>query len=181
MVQRRRARDGAGDAGRRDRSRRRSLRLPRRARLLTPVSFAVESLPLFDEPSQFDRERLHSKLVALATEEIFIGASSWKYEGWIGQIYSRDRYLARGRFSERQFQAECLREYGATFPIVCGDFSFYQFPAESYWRRLFASASPAMKFAFKVPEEVTVKLFPTHPRYGTKANFIAGDAEAKSR
>jgi uncharacterized protein YecE (DUF72 family) len=129
----------------------------------------VESLPLFDEPEQFDRERLHSKLAALASQDIFIGTSSWKYEGWIGQIYSRDRYLARGRFSERRFQAECLREYAATFPIVCGDFSFYQFPAESYWQRLFASATPALKFAFKVPEEVTVKMFPTHPRYGTRA------------
>ena len=129
----------------------------------------MESLSLFEEPSEFDRERLHSKLAALASENIFIGTSSWKYEGWIGQIYSRDRYLSRGRFSERRFQAECLREYAATFPIVCGDFSFYQFPAESYWQRLFASASPGLRFAFKVPEEVTVKLYPTHPRYGTRA------------
>jgi uncharacterized protein YecE (DUF72 family) len=129
----------------------------------------VESLPLFDEPVQFDRERLHRKLAALATQNVFIGTSSWKYEGWIGQIYSRDLYLARGRFSERRFQAECLREYAATFPIVCGDFSFYQFPAESYWQRLFGSAPPALRFAFKVPEEFTVKLFPMHPRYGTRA------------
>ncbi len=129
----------------------------------------MESLPLFDEPPQFDRERLRRKLAGLAGQNIFIGTSSWKYEGWIGQIYSRDRYLARGRFSERRFQAECLREYAATFPIVCGDFSFYQFPAESYWQRLFGSAPPTLKYAFKVPEEVTVKLFPTHPRYGTRA------------
>ena len=76
----------------------------------------MDSLPLFDEPSEFDRARLHLKLSSLAAENIYIGASSWKYEGWLGQIYSRDRYLVRGRFSEKRFQAECLNEYAATFP-----------------------------------------------------------------
>lgn len=128
----------------------------------------MESLSLFDEPAEFDRARLSAKLLALAGENVFLGTSSWKYEGWIGQIYSRGRYLARGRFSEQRFQAECLREYAETFPIVCGDFSFYQFPPEAYWQRLFASAA-SVKFALKVPEEVTVKLFPVHPRYGTRA------------
>ncbi|HLG94950.1 MAG TPA: DUF72 domain-containing protein [Bryobacteraceae bacterium] len=129
----------------------------------------MDNLSLFEEPQQFDRARLHSKLSTLASQNIFIGTSSWKYEGWIGQIYSRDRYLVHGRFSEKRFQAECLNEYAETFPIVCGDFSFYQFPSETYWQRLFASAAPVLKYAFKVPEEVTVKSFPTHPRYGPRA------------
>ena len=130
---------------------------------------AVETLPLFEEPSEFDRERLQRKLSELASNGIFIGTSSWKYEGWIGQIYSRNRYLARGKFSQKLFEAECLREYASTFPIVCGDFSFYQFPAEAYWTRLFRSAPDSLKFAFKVPEEITVKMFPIHPRYGPRA------------
>ena len=129
----------------------------------------MENLPLFEEPQEFDRASLRSKLGALAAENIYIGTSSWKYEGWIGQIYSRDRYLVRGRFSEKRFQAECLNEYAETFPIVCGDFSFYQFPSESYWKRLFGSAPASLKYAFKVPEEVTVKSFPRHPRYGPRA------------
>lgn len=130
---------------------------------------AVETLSLFEEPSEFDRERLHAKLSSLASENIFVGTSSWKYEGWIGQIYSRNRYLARGKFSQKLFEAECLREYAETFPIVCGDFSFYQFPSEAYWTRLFRSAPDSLKFAFKVPEEITVKMFPIHPRYGPRA------------
>ncbi len=129
----------------------------------------MDNLSLFEEPQEFDRAGLHSKLAALAGENIFVGTSSWKYEGWIGQIYSRDRYLVRGRFSEKRFQAECLNEYAQTFPIVCGDFSFYQFPSESYWKRLFSSAPASLRYAFKVPEEVTVKAFPTHPRYGPRA------------
>jgi len=129
----------------------------------------LENLPLFEEPQEFDRAGLHDKLAQLASEQIYIGTSSWKYEGWIGQIYSRERYVVRGRFSEKRFQEECLNEYAATFPIVCGDFSFYQFPSEKFWQRLFASAPPTLKYAFKVPEEVTVKVFPKHPRYGPRA------------
>ena len=43
-------------------------------------------------------------------------------------------------FRSRLFEAECLREYAETFPTVCGDFAFYQFPTEEFWRALFAQA-----------------------------------------
>lgn len=127
------------------------------------------TLPLFDEPSSFDTEGLKRKLSQLAAENILIGGSSWKYEGWLGQIYTRDRYLNRGRFSQKRFEAECLNEYAETFPIVCGDFSFYQFPSPEHWARLFGSAPPSLRYAFKIPEEITVKAFPVHPRYGPRA------------
>lgn len=127
------------------------------------------TLPLFDEPSSFDTERLKGKLTELARQNILIGSSSWKYEGWLGQIYTHDRYLSRGRFSQKRFQAECLNEYAETFPIVCGDFSFYQFPTPQYWAGLFGSAPKSLRYAFKVPEEITVKAFPIHPRYGPRA------------
>ena len=127
------------------------------------------TLPLFEEPSSFDRARLKHKLDDLGRSGILIGTSSWKYEGWLGQIYTPDRYLSRGRFSKQRFEQECLAEYSETFPIVCGDFSFYQFPAEAFWKKLFQSAPQHLKYAFKVPEEVTVKAFPTHPRYGPRA------------
>jgi uncharacterized protein YecE (DUF72 family) len=129
----------------------------------------LETASLFEDPQQFDRQRLGARLSALASQNIFIGTSSWKYEGWLGQIYRRDRYLTRGRFSQKRFNDECLNEYAETFPIVCGDFSFYQFPSQQYWRKLFGSAPAKLQFAFKVPEDVTVKQFPRHPRYGTRA------------
>jgi uncharacterized protein YecE (DUF72 family) len=127
--------------------------------------------PLFDERPPFDRERLARALAELAAQHVFVGTSSWKYEGWLGQIYSRERYLARGAFSRRRFESECLAEYALTFPVVCGDFSFYQFPSPPYWRRLFGSAPATLQFAFKVPEEVTVKVFPAHARYGPRAGL----------
>ncbi len=129
------------------------------------------TLPLFDPPSSFDRAALAARLRGLAEENVWIGTSSWKYEGWLDQIYSRDRYLARGRFSKKRFEAECLSEYAGTFPIVCGDFSFYQFPTPEFWRKLFASASPSLRFALKVPEEVTCEVFPKHARYGPRAGL----------
>lgn len=132
------------------------------------------TLPLFDPPPPaggFDRRAVASRLHQLAQEHIFIGTSSWKYEGWLDQIYTRERYSTRGRFSEKKFQAECLAEYAETFPIVCGDFSFYQFPSPQYWQRLFASAPGPLQFALKVPEEVTAEVFPKHARYGSRAGL----------
>jgi uncharacterized protein YecE (DUF72 family) len=127
------------------------------------------NLSLFDPPSSFDKEALGKRLRALAEQRIFIGTSSWKYDGWLDQIYTRERYLSRGKFSQKQFEAECLKEFAETFPIVCGDFSFYQFPTPEFWKKLFSGAPETLKFALKVPEEMTVEVFPRHPRYGAKA------------
>jgi uncharacterized protein YecE (DUF72 family) len=128
----------------------------------------METLPLFDEPEPGARSPLALRLHDLAAQGIYFGTSSWKYPGWLGSIYTARRYFTRGRFSQKKFEAECLAEYAETFPAVCGDFSFYQFPAQSYWFRLFASAPKQLQFAFKVPEEITVKTWPTHVRYGAR-------------
>lgn len=131
----------------------------------------TSGLPLFDPPSAFDRDAVAERLQHLAAENIFIGGSSWKYDGWMGQIYSRERYLTRGRFSKKRFEQECLAEYAETFPMVCGDFSFYQFPPPEFWQKLFACAPEKLRFGFKVPEEITVKRFPTQQRYGPRAGL----------
>ena len=137
--------------------------------------------PLFDEPGAFDRAALAARLLSYASEGIYIGGSSWKYEGWLGQIYTRGRYLTRGRFSRRVFEADCLREYAETFPTVCGDFAFYQFPGEGFWQKLFHQVPDGFRFAFKVPEPITCKVFPSHSRYGAQAGqanpvFLDGNA-----
>jgi uncharacterized protein YecE (DUF72 family) len=121
---------------------------------------------LFEAVDAFPRDRLAERLRALAERNIHIGGSSWKYEGWLGQIYERERYLTRGRFSKTRFEAECLSEYSEIFPTVCGDFAFYQFPTPEFWSRLFARVPENFRFAFKVPEQITCKIFPAHARYG---------------
>jgi uncharacterized protein YecE (DUF72 family) len=103
---------------------------------------------------------------------VYFGTSSWNYEGWLGSIYTKDRYVDRGRFSQRRFEAGCLAEYAQTFPVVGGDFSFYQFPSPAYWKKLFEESPPALKFGLKVPEEITVTRWPGHARYGSRAGTV---------
>jgi uncharacterized protein YecE (DUF72 family) len=128
----------------------------------------MANLSLFDTTPE-PRRPLAARLQALAREGVYFGTSSWKYEGWLGSIYTPERYFTRGRFSQKKFEAECLAEYAETFPAVCGDFSFYQFPSAAYWQRLFASVPPSLQFGFKAPEEITVRTWPSHARYGARA------------
>ena len=121
---------------------------------------------LFDETPDFDRESFAARIQALARRRIFMGGSSWKYEGWLGQIYTRSRYQMRGRFSKKLFEDTCLAEYASIFPTVCGDFAFYQFPSDDFWRKLFAQVPAGFQFAFKAPEQITCRVFPLHARYG---------------
>lgn len=123
--------------------------------------------PEMDQPDQ--AARLAPRLKRLAEAGIYFGTSSWKYPGWLGSIYDEDRYRTRGKFSQKKFDESCLPEYAQTFPTVCGDFAFYQFPTEEYWARLFAQTPRDFLFGLKVPEEITVATWPKHARYGNRA------------
>jgi len=131
----------------------------------------ADNLSLFsvDEPQASARDVLRDRLHSFAARNIFIGGSSWKYQGWLGQIYSRSRYQVRGRFSKRLFEATCLSEYAGIFPTVCGDFAFYQFPTEAFWAKLFRQTPDTFRWGFKIPEQITVPTWPVHPRYGALA------------
>ena len=122
-----------------------------------------------DPPPQ--AARLRPKLRALAEQGIYFGTSSWKYEGWLGSIYSQDRYVTRGKLSKKKFEETCLAEYAQTFPTVCGDFAFYQFPTEEYWERLFGQIPAGFLLGLKVPEDITVPVWPKHARYGKRAGL----------
>lgn len=115
--------------------------------------------------------QLRPLLADWASRGVCFGTSSWKYEGWLGSIYSPDRYLTRGKLSRKKFEAECLREYAETFPTVGGDFSFYQFPTAAFWSHLFEQTPPTFTFGLKVPEEITVLRWPSHARYGPRAGL----------
>ena len=51
---------------------------------------------------------LRERLGELASRNIFVGTSSWKYEGWLGQLYSPERYEYSGKIAKTRFEAECL-------------------------------------------------------------------------
>ena len=128
---------------------------------------------LFDltEPDAFDRDNLRDRLAKLAARGIYIGGSSWKYEGWLDQIYARSNYQVRGKFSKKRFEDTCLSEYATVFPAVCGDFAFYQFPSEALWSKLFTQTPPTFRWGLKAPEQITTPSWPVHPRYGALAGL----------
>jgi uncharacterized protein YecE (DUF72 family) len=130
----------------------------------------MPQLDLFDETPALPPQaaRLAPKLHALADRDIYFGTSSWKYPGWIGSIYSPDHYETRGKFSKAKFESDCLAEYARTFPTVCGDFAFYQFPSPAYWRDLFDAVPSGFRFGLKAPEDITAAVWPKHARYGSK-------------
>src|SRR5690606_383161 len=97
--------------------------------------------------AQWIAERTHD----LARRGVYVGTSSWKYPGWLGQVYDPARYATRGRLSERKFRDDCLAEYAGVFPTVCGDFAFYQFPTDDMWQGIFERLPAGYKFALKVP------------------------------
>ncbi len=120
-----------------------------------------------ERPAQ--ASRLMGPLRDCANERVYYGTSSWKYEGWLGSIYTPERYLTRGKFSRKKFEETCLTEYAETFPIVSGDFAFYQFPSSNYWQTLFEQVPDSFQFAFKVPQDLTVLRWPNLRRHGSKA------------
>ena len=122
-----------------------------------------------DDPPPPLAARLAPKLKSLAERGICFGTSSWKYEGWLGSIYGEARYKTRNKFSKKKFEDSCLAEYARTFPAVCGDFAFYQFPGAELLARLFEATPPAFLFGLKVPEDITVATWPRHARYGQRA------------
>ena len=123
---------------------------------------------LFQPETVFPKENLATALRDLADRGVLIGTSSWRYEGWLGQLYTPERYYSRGRFSAAKFKDECIAEYAEVFPVVGGDFSFYAPPTPEFWQKLFTRAPRELKWSLKAPEDFTVKRFPQHPRYGPR-------------
>lgn len=117
----------------------------------------------------FDREPLAARLRALAAQGVFLGTSSWKYPGWFGTVYDRDRYIWRGRFSQARFERNCLMEYAEVFPAVSVDASYYQFFKPQMYAGLAAQVPDSFQFAFKVCADLTLKRFPRLPRYQHRA------------
>jgi uncharacterized protein YecE (DUF72 family) len=80
--------------------------------------------------------RMHKFQFRDLHQKVFIGTASDRYAGWIGQIYSEERY--RNRISARAKRVggkslkeevlplESVREYFQHFPVLELDFTFYR-------------------------------------------------------
>ena len=117
----------------------------------------------------FESDRMQQKAEELAASGVFIGASSWKYEGWRGMLYDESRYVYRGKFAVSRFEKNCLSEYAGVFKTVCVDAAYYTFPSHNYLQGLTAQVPPDFQFGFKVTDEITIKKFPNLARFGHRA------------
>jgi len=116
-----------------------------------------------------DRELMKSKAAALAARGVYIGTSSWKYEGWFGQLYTPARYEYRGKVAKTRFERDCLAEYAEVFKTVCVDAAYYDFPRREYLQKLVDAVPDDFRFGLKVTDAVTIKKFPDLARFGIRA------------
>jgi uncharacterized protein YecE (DUF72 family) len=116
-----------------------------------------------------EREQLAGRLRQLAAQGVFLGTSSWKYPGWFGTIYDRERYVWRKRFSQARFERDCLAEFALTFPAVSLDASYYKFFEQRALEELAAVVPDHFQFGLKVCHDITLKRFPQLPRFGHRA------------
>jgi uncharacterized protein YecE (DUF72 family) len=128
----------------------------------------------------FNREQMKQKLAELAAKGVFIGTSSWKYEGWFGQLYTPARYEYRGKVAKTRFERDSLREYAEVFKTVSVDAAYYDFPRREYLQNLADAVPEDFRFGLKVTDAVTIKRFPNLPRFGIRArkpneNFLNAD------
>jgi uncharacterized protein YecE (DUF72 family) len=117
----------------------------------------------------FDRDQMKRKTAALAAKGVFVGTSSWKYDGWFGQLYTPARYEFRGKVAQKRFQRDCLTEYAEVFKTVCVDGAYYKFPDEKYLTGLVSQVPEDFQFALKVTDSITIKKFSNLPRFGERA------------
>src|ERR1039458_6222541 len=133
----------------------------------------------------FDREQMKRKAAALAAKGVFVGTSSWKYEGWLGQLYTPARYEYRAKVAKTRFERDCLNEYAEVFTTARADAAYYTFPSPAYLQKLADAVPDDFRFGFKVTDAVTIKKFPNPARFGAKAgqqnaDFLNADLFAKA-
>ncbi|MBI3544301.1 MAG: DUF72 domain-containing protein [Deltaproteobacteria bacterium] len=103
------------------------------------------------------------RLWALARRGVWFGSSSWKYESWKGAVYC-DPYR-----SKKDFEENCLEEYAKLIPAVGGDFSFYNWPSLEMVDAIARQTPAGFKIGLKATDLVTLRKFPSIPRWGDKA------------
>jgi len=118
---------------------------------------------------------MQQQATALAAQGVFVGTSSWKYQGWLGQLYSPTRYEYRGKVAKTRFERDCLAEYAEVFKTVCVDAAYYDFPRPEYLHKLADAVPDDFRFGFKVTDAITIKKYPNLDRFGAKAGQLNPD------
>ena len=91
--------------------------------------------------------------------------------------------MTRGKFSQKRLRRSVWRSTPKHFPSFAGTSLSINFLRRNFGRNCLRRAPAGLRFALKVPEEVTGEVFPKHPRYGPRAgmrneSFLNTDALA---
>jgi uncharacterized protein YecE (DUF72 family) len=124
--------------------------------------------PSLEETNKFFFRSLHS--------DLFLGTASDRYAGWIGQIYSQEKYdkrisrrpkVIKGKtFSEKTLPVDSLEEYFKHFSILEIDYTFYRLlldekgkPTQNYFLlKKYGSFMTHQDYLFlKVPQTITAR------------------------
>ena len=97
------------------------------------------------------------KLDALAKRDIWIGTSSWNYEGWVGQVYCGDYSGARKDFVASKFRERTLEDLAKVFPTTCFDGAYWRFPTLEQLQKFRAQLTPHFRMAMKATDLLTVR------------------------
>jgi uncharacterized protein YecE (DUF72 family) len=114
----------------------------------------------------FDVDRDRPKLEKLREKNIWIGTSSWKYQGWLGKVYRADYSGARSSFVKKRFETEALTEYSRVFPTVCFDGAYWRLPEPESFKRYSEEIPEEYQFTMKVTDLLTQRRFNAGPRKG---------------
>jgi hypothetical protein len=66
----------------------------------------------------FDLVSLAQSVQQLANRGYYIGTSSWKYEGWLNQLYTPAPYEYRGKVAMKRFELWLLTDDWATATAI---------------------------------------------------------------
>ena len=129
------------------------------------------TIPLFGDDQMPSSKAASSEYVSRnkvrihrwASRGVRFGGSSWKYPGWSGMVYNR-KYK-----SKKDFNDNCLAEYSELFSTVCADFALYDFPDPHHMKVVHDSTTDTFKVSLKVTDRVTIKRYPSLPRFGKLA------------
>jgi uncharacterized protein YecE (DUF72 family) len=123
--------------------------------------------------------RLEKLLFRDLHPKVRLGTASDRYAGWIGQIYTEERYanriakrsktVAGKTFQEEVLPVDSVEEYFQHFAVLELDFTFYSFlldqdskPTQSYWvlREYRDHLGKADRLILKVPQAICAQRLP---------------------
>ena len=145
-----------------------------------------------------DRQRIEKFLFRGLHPKILIGTASDRYAGWIGQIYTKEKYEERisrrtttvgGKsFVEETLPVESVKEYFEHFPVLEIDYTFYSFlvdddgkPTQNFHvlRRYREHMKEDDSVVLKVPQAITAQKLRQGGHYADNETYFNSEMFVK--